>query len=87
MAPSSWSLRHGVRLDVEDDELVAGPHQPAREVRAHPTQSHHAQLHLGVLLSSDRSGGPGGADEPGRPPSGAGLHHAAFGGSQQRGAR
>ncbi len=43
-------LLHRVGVDVVDDALVAVAHESADEVRAHPTQSHHAELHL-VLLS------------------------------------
>jgi hypothetical protein len=38
-------LRHGVRIDVEDDDLVPVLHQAARHVCAHPPESDHSQLH------------------------------------------
>ena len=38
-------LRDGLRVNVVNHHLVACTHQPAREVRAHATESHHSQLH------------------------------------------
>ncbi len=44
--------RDRVGVDVVDDDLVPGPHQPAREVRAHATEPHHAELHRTFPLNS-----------------------------------
>ena len=43
--------RHGVGAVVVGDALVAGRHEPAHHVRAHPAQADHAELHSVALLS------------------------------------
>ena len=40
------------RVDVVDHALVAGPHEPAHEIRPHPAESHHPELHQLLLLPS-----------------------------------
>lgn len=41
---------------VEDDAVVALPHQPAHEVGAHPSQADHAELHPSLpFVSRSRS--------------------------------
>ena len=37
--------RDRVGVDVVDDALVAVAHQPAHDVRAHPAESDHSELH------------------------------------------
>ena len=38
---------HVIRAQVRDYDFMAATHQPARHVRAHPAQPHHAQFHTG----------------------------------------
>ena len=45
----------GVRVDVVDDALVPVAHQPADEVRAHPPESDHAELHARILSARGRA--------------------------------
>ena len=45
VAPSPASVDDGVGVDVVDDALVAVAHQPANDVRAHPPEADHAELH------------------------------------------
>ncbi len=43
-----------VRVDVVDDALVAVAHQAAHDVRAHPSESDHPELHRHRILSAVR---------------------------------
>ena len=49
--------RHGVRADVVDDAGVAVAHQPSHDVRAHPAQADHAELHASSLYARQRDDG------------------------------
>ena len=49
VAPSLSSCSHRVGADVVDDALVPVLHQPPDEVRAHPPESDHAELHRPLL--------------------------------------
>ena len=40
---------YGVGVDVEHDAVVARLHEPPHEVRPHPSQSDHSELHLRLL--------------------------------------
>ena len=44
-------LLHGLRRHVEDHALVAAAQQPPHHVRAHPSESDHAELHHAPSLS------------------------------------
>ncbi len=46
---------HGILIDVVDDAVVAIAHQPSHDVRAHPSQSHHRQLHRSSLRFAHRT--------------------------------
>ena len=48
--------RDGVRADVVDDARVAVPHQPAHDVRAHPAETDHAELHAPSLYARKHGG-------------------------------
>ena len=43
--PLAGERGDGVRVDVEDDALVAVAHQAPHEVRSHPSESDHSELH------------------------------------------
>ena len=49
--------RDGVGADVVDDAGVAVAHQPAHDVRAHPAQADHAELHAPSLYARQRDDG------------------------------
>ena len=49
--------RDGVGADVVDDAGVAVAHQPAHDVRAHPAQADHAELHAASLYARQRDDG------------------------------
>jgi hypothetical protein len=44
--------RHRVGVDILHDARVSAAQQPADHVRAHPSDSHHAQLHGGILVQA-----------------------------------
>ena len=54
VAPSADERRDGIGADVVDDAGVAVAHQAAHDVRAHPAQANHAELHGASLYARKR---------------------------------
>ena len=54
VAPSRDERRDRVGADVVDDARVAVAHQPAHDVRAHPAEADHAELHAPSLYARQR---------------------------------
>ena len=52
VAPAGLGRLHGIRVQVEDDELVPGAQQTCRHVRAHPAETNHPELHDAPLAQA-----------------------------------